>query len=100
MFDAGDAWVLFYSRETGDSYEVGCCTYMSRVDCGAVCMLASSNIPYARVYSVVAAFQEVHNRFDYGSDIIDAERADGLMAAFRCLSDIGISAYVDGLSWG
>lgn len=100
MIYAGNAWVSFYSRETGDYYEVGCCKYMSRVDCGAVCMLASSDIPYVRVCSVVTAFQEVHNSFDYESGIIDAERADCLMAAFRCLSDIGISAYVDGLSWG
>lgn len=100
MFDAGDALVSFYSHETGDCYEVECRRYMTRVDCGAVCTLASSDISYVRVCEVVSAFQEVHNCFDYGSDLIDAKRADDLLAVFRCLSDIGISAYVDGLSWG
>ena len=100
MFDAGDARISFYSQETGDSYEVECRRYMSSADCKEVCALADSGEDRLRVRVFVSRFQEMHNSFDYERDLLDAERSGAMLDLFMRLSSVGISAYVDGLSWG
>lgn len=100
MFDAGDARVTFYSQETGNSYEVRCYAYMTGDDCEEVRGLAASTADRLRVRVFVSRFQELHNAFDYERDLIDAERGGAMRSLFKCLRSVGISAYVDGLSWG
>lgn len=100
MFDAGDARVSFYSQETGNSYDVPCSRYMSKAGCEMVCTLADSNADRLRVRVFVSRFQEMHNTFDYERDLLDAERSEAMLDLFECLGSVGISAYVDGLSWG
>lgn len=100
MFDASGARVLFYSQETGNSYEVRCCARMSGEDCKEVRGLAASTADRLRVRVFVSRFQELHNAFDYGCDLLDAERGGAMRDLFKCLRTVGISAYVDGLSWG
>ena len=100
MFDAGNARVSFYSQETGDSYDVPCSRYMLRADCEDVRMLADSTADSLRVRVFVSRFQEMHNTFDYERDLLDAERSGAMLDLFECLRSVGISAYVDGLSWG
>jgi len=100
MFDAGDARVSFYSHESGNSYEVGCCRYMSCADCEEVRALADSVADRLRVRVFVSRFQEMHNTFDYERDLLDAERSASMLKLFECMRSVGISAYVDGLSWG
>lgn len=100
MFDASDARVTFYSNETGDSYDVRCCARMSGEDCAEVRALAASTAPRLYVQVAVSRFQELHNTFDYERDLIDVERGGDMLNLLRLLRDVGISAYVDGLSWG
>lgn len=100
MLDAYDARVSFYSNETGRSYEVRCHAYMSGEDCKEVRALAASKAPRLYVQVAVSRFQELHNAFDYERDLLDAERGGAMRALFKCLRTVGISAYVDGLSWG
>ena len=100
MFDAGNARVSFYSRETGDSYEVECRAYMLRAGCEKVRTLADSGADRLRVRVFVSRFQEMHNTFDYERDLLDAERSGAVLNLLECLLSVGISAYVDGLSWG
>ena len=100
MFDAGDARVTFYSHETGDSYEVECYLRMSKADCEEVRELADSGADRLRVRVYVSRFQELHNAFDYELDLFDAKRSGEMLDLFECLRSVGISAYVDGLSWG
>ena len=100
MFDAGNARVLFYSRETGDSYAVECYSYMSRDDSEEVRALADSSAIAHHVYAAVSCFQALHNTFDYDRDLIDVERGGAMLNLFERLRSVGISAYVDGLSWG
>ena len=100
MFDAGDARVSFYSRETGRSYEVRCYARMTAEDCEQVRGLAESTADRLRVRVFVSRFQELHNAFDYERDLIDAERGETMRYLFECLRSVGISAYVDGLSRG
>jgi hypothetical protein len=100
MFDAGDARVSFYSNETGHSYEVWCCARMTGEDCEEVSRLADSKAPRDAVCLVVSYFQELHSAFDYERDLTDTEKAGTMLDAFRRLRSAGISACVDGLSWG
>lgn len=100
MFDASDARVTFYSNETGNSYEVWCRERMTGEDCKEVRALAASTAPRLYVQVAVSRFQELHNAFDYERDIVDAERGGAMLSLFKCLRTVGISAYVDGLSWG
>lgn len=100
MFDASDARVTFYSQETGNSYEVRCCARMTGEDCKEVRALAAPTAPRLYVQVAVSRFQELHNAFDYGCDLTDAERGRAMRSLFNCLRSVGISAYVDGLSWG
>ena len=53
-----------------------------------------------RVRVFVSRFQEMHNAFDYERDLLDAERRGAMLKLFECLRSVGISAYVDGLTWG
>lgn len=99
MFDASDARVSFYSHETGDSYEVECYRRMAADDCKQVRELADSCADRLRVRVLVSRFQELHNSFDYELDLLDAKRSGAMLNLFECLSSVGISAYVDGLSW-
>lgn len=100
MFDAGDARVTFYSHETGRSYEVRCYAYMTGEDCKEVRALAASTAPHWDVRVAVSCFQALHNTFDYERDLTDAGRGGAMLNLFARLRDVGISAYVDGLSWG
>ena len=100
MFDAGDARVSFYSNETGRGYEVRCYNIMYSEDCEAVRELVASSADRLRVRVFVSRFQEMHNAFDYERDLLDAERSGAMLDLFECLRSVGISAYVDGLSWG
>ena len=100
MFDASDARVSFYSGETGDSYEVECYRRMVADDCKQVLELADTSADRLRVRVFVSRFQELHNSFDYELDLLDAKRSGAMHDLFECLRSVGISAYVDGLSWG
>lgn len=100
MFDAGDARVSFYSNETGRSYDVRCYNIMYDEDCEEVRGLADSTALAQHVYNAVSCFQALHNTFDYERDLTDAERSGAMLNLFKRLRDVGISAYVDGLSWG
>lgn len=100
MFDAMNARVLFYSNETGNSYEIPCYAYMLRSACEEVRGLAASTAPRLDVQVAVSCFQELHNEFDYGRDLTDAERGGAMLNLFKRLRDVGISVHVDGLSWG
>ena len=99
MFDAADARVSFYSRETGDGYEVECYRRMSDDDCKQVRCLSDSGADRLRVRVFVSRFQEAHNAFDYELDLLDAKRSGAMLDLFECLRSVGISASVDGLSW-
>lgn len=100
MFDAENARVSFYSQETGDCYEIGCHRRMTVEDCKEVRALADSGADRLRVRVAVSCFQVLHNAFDYERDLLDAERAGAMLKLFERLRSVGISAYVDGLSWG
>ena len=100
MLDAGSARVSFYSKETGRSYEVRCYNIMYSEDCEELRELAASTADRLRVRVFVSRFQEMHNAFDYERDLLDAERSGAMLDLFECLRSVGISAYVDGLSWG
>ena len=69
-------------------------------DCEAVWELVASGADRLRVRVFVSRFQEMHNAFDYERDLLDAERSGAMLDLFMRLSSVGISAYVDGLSWG
>lgn len=100
MFDAGEAQVLFYSQETGECYDVPCSRYMDKADCKVVRTLADSTADRLHVLVFVSRFQELHNSFDYERGLLDAERSGAILKLFECLRSVGISAYVNGLSWG
>ena len=100
MFDAGNARVSFYSNETGRSYEVRCYNIMYSEDCEVVRELAASTAFAQHVYNAVSCFQALHNTFDYERDLLDAERSGAMLNLFDRMRSVGISAYVDGLSWG
>lgn len=100
MFNAANARVLFYSSDTGDSYEVSCCACMTGEDCKQVRGLSYAGADRLRVHVFVSRFQEMHNAFDYERDLLDAERRTSMLELFDGLRSVGISAYVDGLSWG
>lgn len=99
MFDAEKARVMFYSNETGNEYDVPCYRYLTDDDCMAILQLAGSNVPRHVVDAVVSRFRMVHDDFDYERGLMDTERAAGVLDAFNRLLCVGISAYVDGLSW-
>lgn len=100
MFYAGEARVSFYSQETGDYYDVGCYQRMTSDDCKQVRGLSDTGADRLRVRVYVSRFQEMHNTLDYGLALLDAERSTSMRNLFECLDNVGISAYIDGLSWG
>ena len=100
MFYAGNARVSFYSCDTGDSYDVSCCARMTGEDCKQVRLLSDAGSDRLRVRVLVSRFQEMHNTFDYELALLDAERSTSMRNLFECLDNVGISVYIDGLSWG
>ena len=100
MFDAGNARVSFYSQETGNSYEIECYRRMSLADCEKVRSLAYVGVLPQHVHAAVSCFQALHNTFDYERDLVDVKRGGTMLKLFERLRSVGISAYVDGLSWG
>ena len=100
MFDAREARVSFYSRGTGNHYDVECYRSMTPDDCKQVRGLADAGADRLRVRVYVSRFQEMHNTLDYGLALLDAERSASMLKLFECLYSVGISVYIDGLSWG